>query len=123
MTTSYYRLKKPVTHLRLDEEKGHDKLTIWINHAQSGTLTLANRETQDAIWLFVQQESNDHCPLRTSWGGSDHGAIVTIQDSTLPDETCIISEYGELLTVAKVKARAGAKRKDGMPTELFGYED
>ena len=122
MSTSYYRLKKPITHLRLTESPGHDRLTIWVNHAMSGTLTLANRETQEFLRLFAQYQEDARCPLRTYWGGSDRGSVVTVNDDTLPDEMCVISEYGQLLTVAEVKARAGTKRSDGMPTELFGYE-
>ena len=119
MSTEYYKLRKPFTHLELDSTGGHGRLKVWIEHGLSGMLTIPNRHLADVLLpLFVE-----HPPvLRTHWGGKK-GAIVTVEDRTLSDETVVLSEYGELLTVAKVKARAGATRKDGMPTELFGYED
>ena len=49
--------------------------------------------------------------------------MVTINDKHLADEATVISEYGDLLTVAQVKARDGVERSDGWPTELFGYEE
>jgi len=72
--------------------------------------------------IFALYEEDDRCPLRTHWGGPGCGAVVTVHDSELPDEAVVISEYGDLLTVGEVKARQGARRKDGWPTELFGYE-
>ena len=121
MSTSFYRLKSPITHLRLEDTGGHDRLSIWVNHAFVGTLTLAYRETRSVIGLLA--DDDDQCPLRTHWGGSERGAVVTVNDPDLPDEAVVISEYDELLTIAQVKARDGAKRADGMPTELFGYEE
>jgi len=120
MSTSYYRLKSPVTCLRLKKGPRHDYLSIWVNHALVGQLTLANRETQS--FLQILAEWNEP-PMRTHWGGSGRGAVVTINDPNLSDEDLLISEYGQLLTVAQIKERDGAKRKDGMPTEMFGYEE
>ena len=122
MSTSYYRLKPPVTHLRLEKGEGHDRLRVWVNHALAGVLTLRKEETHSMLDCFTLYEDDFCCPLRTRWGGADRGAIVTEND-TLPDEAVVISEYGQLLTVAEVKARDGATRKDGMPTELFGCEE
>lgn len=121
MSTDYYYLEKPITYLKLEDAGGHDKLTIWVNHGLTGTLTLAKRETKEVIWLFADDEK---CPpLHSHWNAEKKEAIITIEDSTLPDETMVISGHCELLTVAQVKARHGAKRKDGMPTESFGYEE
>jgi len=122
MSTSYYRLKPPVTHLRLEEGDGHDRLTIWVNHANAGTLTLRKEEMREMLDCFILHEADNECPLRSYWGGADRGAVVYANENDLPDEMMVISEYGELLTVAQVKARDGAHRKDGWPTELFGYE-
>ena len=124
MSTSYYRLKPPVTHIRVeDKTPGHTKLVIWVNHGLSGTLVLQTEEVRDFLRILVLYEDDSGCPLRTHWGGPERGTIVTINDNTLPDEAVVISQYGELLTVSEVKVRDGAKRKDGFPTELFGYED
>ena len=123
MSTSYYRLAPPTTHIRVEETPGHARLTLFINHAMSGTLIVRQDEMKETVRLFQLYEDDDQCPLRTHWGGKDRGTVVTVNDETLPEEAVVISEYGELLTVAQVKARDGAKRADGFPTELFGYED
>ena len=41
MSTSYYRLQDPFTSLRLEEGPGHDRLTVWEQHANCGTLTVS----------------------------------------------------------------------------------
>jgi len=121
MSTSYYRLMEPFTSLRLEEGAGHDRLTVFEGHANCGTLTLSKGVGRRLAQCFIDDEENI-CPLRTHWGGTARGAVVTVNDASLPDDATVISEYGDVLTVKEVKARDGAHRKDGMPTELFGYE-
>lgn len=124
MSTSYYRLRKPVTYLALSRPEGmHNSLRIWINHALAATITLRKEETNDVLRLLSQDGDDFEArPLHTYWNG-ELGAVVIVNDKTIHDEELVISDYGELLTVQQVKARNGAKRKDGKPTELFGYED
>ena len=119
MSTYYYRLQKPITSLRLEKGKGHDKLWVWVNNALSGKLILRNDETKSMISLFASGDS----VLSTHWGGENNGTVVTVLETNLLEGEVVISEYGELLTVREVKRREGAKRQDGMPTELFGYEE
>ena len=122
MSTSYYRLAPPVTHIRIEERGEHCEVYLWLNHANVGSITVRNDEKKELIRLFTLYEDDSHCPLRTHWGGKERGAIVTINDETISNQAVVISEYGELLTVEQVKNRDGAKRSDGLPTELFGYE-
>lgn len=122
MSTSYYRLKPPVTYLRIEDQGSHNKISVWVSHGLSGALVVSKRETHAIVDMFTLHEKDSQCPLRTHWAGASRGTVVTINDDTLADEICVVSEYGELLTVGEVKARDGAKRSDGMPTELFGYE-
>ena len=123
MSTSYYRLIEPFTSLRLEEGPGHDRLTVFEEHANCGTLTFSKGLGRSVARLFTKYEDDGQVPLRTHWGGKDRGSIVTVNDPILPNETTVISEYGDILTVGQVKARDGVKRSDGMPTELFGYHD
>lgn len=118
MSTNYYRLNPPITHLRLEDRGGHDRISIWVDHGLAGSLTVSKRETRGIIQMF----SSDKCSLCTHWAGAERGVVVTVNDETIPDEAVVISEYGELLTVAEVKRRDGARCGNGMPTELFGYE-
>ena len=114
MGTNYYRLRSPITHLRLEESPGHDRLTLWVNHANAGTITLRNEETHEFILGFVDKNE----PIMYAyWSGFEQGTVVRIKKANLLDKTVVISEYGEVLTVAEVKACNGANRRDRMPKE------
>jgi len=120
MGTNYYRLRPPITCLRLLEGPGYNRLSVWANHGLSGTLLIPRDSTWSMIQCFIDR---DNMPaLHTSWGGSERGSVVTVWDTHLDDNVMVASEYCELITVGQVKARDGAKRKDGTPTELWGYE-
>lgn len=122
MSTSYYRIQPPVTHLSVEDAGQYDKLTMITDH-EAITLLVDKGYTKTLVRQFALYERDVNCPLRTHWGGSERGTIVTVNDASLPDDTWVISSYGDLLTVGAVKARAGARRKDGLPTELMGYEE
>ena len=124
MSTSYYRLRDPFSSMRLKEGKVHDRVTLWEGGALAGTLVVRGGTGKRVALIFADQDCDDSkVPMRTHWGGSGVGAVVTVNDRSLADDITLVSEYGDVLTVAKVMAREGAKRKDGMPTELCGYED
>jgi hypothetical protein len=122
MSTSYYLLREPITSLRIDFEDNLFDVIVWVNGEEVGRLTLSDGELNQVLRMFT----GDFEALHTHWGGKDIGTVVTEHQDAgaiLDGTTQVISEYGELLTVGQVRARAGAKRADGMPTELFGYEE
>ena len=123
MSTSYYALRKPISNLQMRDDGANCFLEIWIAGFYAGALTTPKEHIGSIRRMMYEGTDDFHCPLRTHWGGKDRGAIVTVNIPDLADEELVISEYGELLTVAQVKGRDGAKREDGYPTELFGYED
>ena len=121
MGTEYYKLKPPVTSVKVVEENpSHTKLSIWINHGLAGTLTLRTKEVQNLLRILAD---DGMCVLHTRWGGLERGTVVTVNDTSLPEDTVIVSEYGRLSTISEIRARDGATRGDGLPTELFGYGD
>lgn len=122
MSTSYYPLRAPVTSLRPEIAGGHTHVGVWVNHAKAGTLVVRNEEWRELLGALRDENVPEDMILRTIWGGSDIGTVVEDVPS-LPGEQQVVSEYGELLKVEQVRAKAGAKRKNGMPTELFGYEE
>jgi len=71
MTTSYYRLKSPITHLKVEETPGHVRVNVFVNHAHAGTLTVRQDEKKDLFRLFELYEDDDRCPLRSWWAGSE----------------------------------------------------
>lgn len=122
MSTSYYRLTEPFTSIKMEEGPGHDRVKLWEHGALAGELVLTKGWGKRVCLLFALHEEDNECPLRTHWGGQDRGAVVTVNDKAMPNEACVISEYGEPLTVQQVKERDGTRRSDSWPTELFGYE-
>jgi len=122
MSTSYYRLREPITRICIKPDGSTDvTISIWTRYGWRGDLMLLAEEARGFLHMFA--ERGEPPALRTSWGGKDVGAVVHEETAEpLSDDTQLISEYGELLTAGQVRGRAGAKRADGMPTELFGYE-
>ena len=106
MSTSYYRLKSPVTSIRVDfaENPRCRRISIWINGERSGALIVKAAELQPLLQLFV---NTDVQVLHTYSGGSEIGVVVTVNAIVISDDDYVISEYGELFTVRQVKARAG----------------
>src|SRR3990170_3080808 len=106
MSTSYYRLKEEITSLRLEEGPAHDRLAVWENHALAGTLTLSLGQGRRIAKYFAQtDEDGAHCPLRSYWVGGERGTVVYENGAPLPDEAIVVSEYGQVLTAAQVRAR------------------
>lgn len=123
MSTSYYRLRPPVTSVRVESAGHHDRVHVWVEHGLAGALVVPKDCTPSLLLLLSNEEMDDSkVPLRTLWGGDIRGTIVQVNDPGLPDGCQVVSEYGEVFTVGAVKARQGVRRTDGMPTELFGYE-
>lgn len=113
MSTSYYRLQQPFTSIRLEESIGpHDKVTVWENGANCGTLVLTRGFGRRVVRLFSETEYDDsRCPLRTHFGGSATGTMVTVNDRDLPDSATVIDEYGRPFKVFEVKAMSGAGKE------------
>ena len=107
MSTSYYRLRPPITNLELDEGLYYDVLKVWINDSLAGELALTEDEVKEVIRCFALREADNECPLRAYWGGDEEGTVVYANEDNLPDEMIVVSTYGEILTVGQVKARAG----------------
>ena len=107
MSTEYQMLREPWTSVRVESTPGHDRVTLFEGHADTGTLTLL---AGTAAVLLQQLSRNDHPPaMLTSYGGTDKGVIVTEHPSAgaLDPSLVLISEYGEPITVAEIRAMAG----------------
>lgn len=123
MSTSYNKPIEGITSLRLEEGPEHDRLTVWVEHSNAGTLVVPHSWGRRLVNMFSSDNGDDsQDAMRTHWGGKDVGAVLT-DNAHLPEDAVLISEYGEVLTAGQVRARGGARRRDGWPTELFGYEE
>lgn len=113
MSTAYYRLREPITSLRLEEGSAHDVLTVWESGAWAGTLTLSKGASRAVARMFFVTDVDDvRAALHTYYRGAKHGCVVTVNDETLPDSAIVLGEDGEMLTVREVKAFAGQGRRE-----------
>lgn len=112
MSTSYYRLVNPITRLRLEEGAAHDRLTVFENGVNAGTLTLSKGVGRRLAMLFAVHKEDNECPLRTHFGGVERGCVVTINDHQMSDCATVIDEHGEIHTVAEVKAMDGRGKRE-----------
>jgi hypothetical protein len=120
MGTSYYRLKDPFTAFRVETIDGLDRVSLWARGEPVGVLEVPAGCGAQVVSTLIDRDVGV-APLHTHWGG-EVGSVVTENEPGLPDDMVLVSEYGDVLTVGEVRRRAGAKRKDGWPTELRGYE-
>jgi hypothetical protein len=98
MSTSYYRFKKPITSVQIVTEGKHDKVTVWINHQNTGTLTVDAGTGKDILEMFDSGEQVLHC-----YAGAG-GPCVIRNDINILNEEYVISEYGNVISVAEVLA-------------------
>jgi len=123
MSMSYYYLRAPFTSVRLEHIGEHDKVTLWENGANAGTLTLSKGVGRKFLYMMTDHVDDSQAPMRIYWGDSDKGCVVTENVRGLDPDLMLISEYGEPLRVSEIRDRAGHVRKDKMPGELFGYDE
>lgn len=111
MSTSYYRLKPPITSVRAEVSDGHTHLGIWINHAKSGTLVVRNEELQDLLRVLTDDGS---AVVKTRFGGSVLGKLLEPLDrewtNQAADYTTLVSECGELTTLGELRRGLGGSR-------------
>lgn len=107
MSTSYYRIKKPFTSLRAEAipGAGYTDIGIWVNHSKAGVIVVRNEEVKDALLVFRRSV------LSVFQSGIEGGhTILDYEDDDVEDDTQLISEYGELTTVAELKAKGAVER-------------
>ena len=96
MSTSFHLLRPPFTSVRQTRLGGHTTLGIWVNHAKAGDIVLRNEEVAEVLHAISSQSEDDHhCAVH-------RGNALTINQHIEPD-TCLISEYGELTTLAELR--------------------
>ena len=104
MSTDYYGFRKPITSIRAEVMGGHTHVGIWVNHAKSGTLVFRNEEWKEAIWLFVNEGET---VMRTYYGGKGVGTVVVEDIEGQESDRLLVSERGEIVSVAEVRSREG----------------
>jgi hypothetical protein len=99
MSTSYTRFKKPITCVCIElQDSSHDKVTVWVNHQNAGTLVVDYKTGKDFLEMFDSGEQVLYC-----YAGHD-GPRVIKRDPNIKDDEYVISEYGHVKAVREVLA-------------------
>ena len=111
MSTNYYHLREPVTAIKVDEtELGFRNVWITIGDYDAGYLHLKEEDVSALLLLLGDQAYDDQVPVRTTFGGKGAGLLVHERYRGLNPALQLISEYGDLTTLAEVRKLAGAGR-------------
>ena len=112
MSTSYYRMRPPVTDVRVEQGAAYSTVQIWLSHALAGKMTVRDEELKDFLRLLFDNQQDDlRCAAHAYFGGDERGCVVTLNEPVLPDDAKVLSEYGELETIGSVRAWAGRGAK------------
>jgi len=97
MSTDYYRFNKPITSIRIESEGSHDKVSVWVDHAASGTLVVNKGQGYDILKMFVSSEKVLH-----SYAGPGATAFINKCVLDLSDDEYVISDSGRISMVRDV---------------------
>jgi hypothetical protein len=96
MSTSYTRFKKPITRVSIDTtDHTHDKITIWVDHQNAGTIVVDAGQGNDFLDMFDSGKTVLHCY-------SAKGPCVIKKDPDISNDEYVISEYNEITKAGKV---------------------
>jgi hypothetical protein len=99
MSTSYYRLREPITSVRVDDIGGHDRISVWIAHGLAGSLVVRKLETKVILRMFAQE-----APSFYVYCDAGRKVRCIMIEEGLEDAECLVSESGELFNVGQVRA-------------------
>lgn len=117
MSTSYYRLKPPITRLQLEQTDFNDVLYVWENGKSAGGLMLSKGSGPAVALMFVVDEYDNACPFFTYYGGAEVGCVVVENGQPLDNTDTVVSEYGDIMTAHQVRSLAGNGRMTNEETK------
>ncbi len=115
MSTEYYRLKKPFTSVRTRPVGVHVAMSLWVNHAKTGELTLRQDEVKDVLLALARGSS-----AVRQFGTADGATQIEYYDDDVEDDTILISQYGELTSVESISQRDPEREAEESADDLSG---
>lgn len=101
MSTNYYFPLPGISSIRLHEGEAHDQVTVFQEGKNAGTLTLSKGTGRTIVSALSVDD--DIPPVRTY--GSKSGIILEEHYQHLDELTCLISEYGEPITLRELRRK------------------
>ena len=98
MSTEFYRIKPPFTSVRTEVGGGHTRLSLWVNHAKTGDITLRNEELKAVLRVFCRE-----VPAVIRRGLTGGEVQLDYEDDNVEPDTMLVSEYGEITCVAQLQ--------------------
>ena len=94
MGTNYYKLKKPVTHLSIENACGPTvRVKIWLYHGLAGGILVHKDELSDFIQIF----SSDEVAYHSHYGDVEKGKVIKKKQDT--NDYIVISEEGKIVKI------------------------
>lgn len=99
MSTSFYRLQPPVTHLRLEEgiDLDHDLVAVWVNHQLSGHLYVNAGQGWTLCSVFA---SMTVAATRINTGNGKTKLIFPYKRPR--EEETLVSDHGDITTLGEL---------------------
>ena len=110
MSTSYYKLKPPLTSIRREDKGEHTHITLWADHKNIGTLTVGIDNAVDFMLMFARGGTGNEA-MHARWAGYDTGIVVTEREANLTDDLMLVNAYGETATVGDLRAENGKHKR------------
>ena len=106
MSTNYYKFKDPITLVKKEIVGKHAKLTVFINHQNSGTLVVNKDQGDEIFEMFVAE----NIVLHTWYGGKERGKMAKFFVPLKPEDHVVSGCFS--VTVAEVVADATVTTED-----------
>ena len=88
MSTEYYRLKHPLTSIRVVENDGHVRITLWEEGANIGTLVVSKRNAPKILLMVAEEE-----PALVVV--NNKGKVTVAKNQHVSPDEWVVSEYGK----------------------------
>ena len=102
MSTEFYPLKNPISSLRVEAAGDHVRISVWDRGALAGTLTVRAADAPAYILMFADERV---VTMHRHYAGSGQGFEITEPEPPLDPKQCLVSEKGDVWTVAEVRAQ------------------
>ena len=97
MSTHYYELRKPWTHIKCEAQGNHTRIMLWQQYGLAGALTVEKESREDCLYTFF--DLDDSVASTVSRGEKGVALIIHRQ----PRVDVVLSEYANLAAFSELE--------------------